>query len=107
MDLDPAAITHSIVLSTLEDLADMGPAEISEHLDDQLPDGVDRDDLIDAISGRLSRALAEYQPRDQVLTEGATSARTAAEALPDGDPLIPGLLHAASLLLAARTGQED
>lgn len=49
----------------------------------------------------LDQVLAQH--RDQVLTEAADTARLAAEALPDGHRAIPGLLVAASGLLAARS----
>lgn len=43
---------------------------------------------------------------DQVITKCATAMREHAEALPDGDHRIPGLLDAASVLLAARRGSQ-
>lgn len=106
MPLDPAAIADDIVTSTLEDLADLGPGEIFEHLkgnDHPIPaDPGQLDALIDAIRNRLGQAADEYARRDQVLTEAAHMLRHA----PVGRHETDGVDAAADLLLAARTGQE-
>ncbi|BFP50122.1 hypothetical protein KCMC57_64900 (plasmid) [Kitasatospora sp. CMC57] len=66
------------------------------------------DAVLAVVQPELDRLQAEVTAtQNRTYTEGASGMREYAEALPDGDPRIPGLLDAAHVLLAARTFQES